>query len=69
MVAIKNPLIAPGSGSGSGSTRTDYGALTNAQILAIPTPDELGEAFSTDDNINYTFSGGSWYSTAGGELV
>jgi len=61
---------SPLSSSGpSGSGRTDYGALTNAAILAISTPDELGTAYSTDDKVNYTFNGGSWYSPAGGALV
>lgn len=52
-----------------GNTRKDYGALTNAQILAILTPDSLSGVFSTDDKINYTYYDGSWYSTGGGVLV
>ncbi len=55
--------------SGGGGGRTDYGALTNAAILAIPSPDELGQAFSTDTYSNYTYYSGSWYSTAGVVLV
>lgn len=70
-MSIRNELLeeilAATSGGGGGS-RTDYGALTNAQILAIATPDPLGEAFSTDDNINYTYYSGAWYSTGGGVL-
>ena len=54
---------------GGGGVRTDYGALTNVQILAISTPDELGEAFSTDDNVNYTFYNGAWYNEVGRSFI
>ncbi len=50
------------------SARVDYGALSNAEILAIVTPAELGVAFSTDDFINYTYYSGTWYTTGGGVL-
>jgi len=46
-----------------------YGALTNAQILALPSPSDTESAFSTDDLINYIFFNTSWYSTAGGVLT
>lgn len=62
---LEEILAATGGGGGA---RTDYGALTNVQILATASPDELGQAFSTDDNVNYTFYMGSWYNDVGGVL-
>lgn len=55
--------------SGGGAGGATYGALTNVQILAIASPSDLENAFSTDDNVIYTFYMGSWYSPAGGVLV
>lgn len=55
--------------SGGSSGGTTYGALTNTQILAIPSPSDLDNAFSTDDNVIYTFYSGFWYSPAGGILI
>lgn len=58
----------PSGGGGGTSGGTTYGALTNAQILAISSPSNDESAFSTDDNIVYNFYNGSWYSTGGGVL-
>ena len=58
--------VTPG---GSTVGVTTYGALSNANILAIVSPSDDETAFSTDDFIVYTFYSGSWYSTAGGVLV
>ena len=42
--------------------RADYGALTSSQILAIESPSSLGIAFNIDDNSDYTYHSGTWYS-------
>ena len=55
---------APASAQG-----TTYGALTNAQILALTGLSENDTTWSIDDNITYTYYSGSWYSTLGGVLV
>lgn len=54
---------------GSGGGGATFGALNNAGILAVGSPSDLDNAFSTDDFIIYTFYQGDWYSTAGGILV
>lgn len=56
----------PVKGDGGGTT---YGALTNADILLIPSPNDLETAFSTDDLIIYTFYNNKWRSTGGGPLT
>ena len=56
------------SSSPSGG-RADYGALANAQIVAIVNPPSLAQAFSTDDFVNYTYFGGTWYNDIGGEII
>lgn len=56
----------PSSGGGGLST---YGTLTNAQILALPTPLENETADSSDDFIRMVFIVGAWRTTLGGLLV
>ena len=61
--------IGGGGIGGVSEGKTTYGPLTNVQILAIASPSDDETAFSTDDNITYTFFDGDWYSTVGGILV
>ncbi len=58
-----------GGQAGGGGGATTYGPLTNVQILALASPSDEENAFSTDDFIVYTFYQGSWYSTGGGVLT
>lgn len=60
--------VIPGGGGGGAGGGTTYGALTNAQILAIASPSDLENAFSTDDDVIYTYNSGSWYNPVGGVL-
>lgn len=60
--------LGEGGGSGSDQGTSTYGTLTNAQILALPSPQENETADSSDDNVRYVYISGAWYNPVGGLL-
>lgn len=62
------------TGSDSIPGGTTYGDKTNTEILAIASPSDLENVYSTTHDIVYTYyssgnDGAGWYSTGGGKLI